>query len=109
MNCKRCNQTKCIKKGKRNGVQRYYCKDCKKCFQESYSYNAYHNSIDVLLVSLLKESCSVLGIARVLKISKNTVLSRMLRISKQIKMPYFDKPGCKFEIDELWGSVASVL
>lgn len=51
---------------------------------------------------MLKEGCGIRGISRVLKISKNTVLSRMLKISNQIKVPYFNKFGCKFEIDEMW-------
>ena len=42
-----------------------------------------------------------------MKISKNTVLSRMLKISKQIRTPYFQKLGCKFEVDELWSFVGS--
>ncbi|MFT5875289.1 MAG: insertion element IS1 protein InsB [Clostridium sp.] len=107
MNCKNCNQTNCIKRGKRNEIQRYYCKTCFTSFQENYYYRAYNTTTDPLLINLLKECCSVLGIARVLKISKNTVLSRILKISKQIKTPYFNTLGCKFEIDEMWSFIGN--
>ena len=102
MKCKYCHQISTIKKGKRNNLQRYYCKDCKCYFQCNYRYKAYKNDIDTLLRQLLKEGCGVRSISRVLNISCGTVLSRMLKISKQIKPSYFNKLGCKFEIDEMW-------
>lgn len=102
MKCTKCNAFDAIKKGFRNEKQRFYCKDCHRCFQTSYNYQAYTSDIDKFIIRLLKEGCSVRGISRVLKISKDTVLSRMLKISKQIKTPYFNTLGCKFEIDEMW-------
>ena len=102
MNCTKCTSFDVIRKGKQNNQQRYYCKNCKKYFQSDYTYQAYKPNTNRLLVSLLKESCSIRGISRVLSISKNTVLSRMLKISKQIKIPYFSKFGCKFEVDEMF-------
>ncbi|GFZ94779.1 hypothetical protein GCM10011531_28100 [Aquaticitalea lipolytica] len=102
MNCKNCNKCNCIKRGKRNGIQRYFCKSCNSYFQEAYSYIAYQETTNTLIKSMLKEGCGVLSISRIIGISKNTVLSRMLKISNQIKAPYFNKLGCKFEIDELW-------
>uniref|UniRef100_UPI00064AADE8 IS1 family transposase n=2 Tax=Tenacibaculum TaxID=104267 RepID=UPI00064AADE8 len=56
---------------------------------------------------LLKEGCGVRSISRILNISSKTVLSRVLKISKQIKTPYFNKFGCKFEIDEMWSFIGS--
>jgi len=105
MNCRKCNSSNCIKKGLRNNKQRFYCGNCKSYFQSSYNYKAYKVETNSLLVSLLKEGCSVRGISRVLKISKDTVLSRMLKISRQIKIPYFNKFGCKFEVDEMWSFI----
>ena len=107
MKCKKCNLTNTIKKGKRNNIQRYYCKNCNSSFQELYNYRAYENSTNNFIIALLKESCGIRGISRILNISKNTVLSRMLKISEQIKIPYFDKLGCKFEVDELWSFIGS--
>ena len=60
-----------------------------------------------MITSMLKEGCGVRSIGRILSISKRTVLSRMLKISKQIRPPYFNKLGCKFEVDELWSYVGS--
>lgn len=56
---------------------------------------------------MLIEGCGIRSIARILRISKNTVLSRMLKISKQIKVPYFNKLGCKVEVDEMWSFIGS--
>jgi IS1 family transposase len=97
----------CIKKGLRNKLQRFYCKDCGKYFQSDYKYYAYKHVTDNFIKSLLKEGCSVRGVSRVLKISKDTVQSRMLKIAKQIKTPYFNKFGCKFEVDEMFIKIAN--
>ena len=51
---------------------------------------------------MLKEGCGILSISRIIGISKNTVSSRLLKISNQIKAPHFNKLGCKFEVDEMW-------
>lgn len=102
MNCENCNQPHCIKKGKRNGRQRYFCKSCSTSSQENYIYNAYGEHTNSFIISLLKEGCGIRSITRVLKISKKTVLTRMLKIAKEIKVPYFGKLGCKFEVDEMW-------
>ncbi len=107
VNCTKCNSSFSIKKGLQNNKQRFYCKGCQSYFQSSYKYKAYKAQTNPLLVSLLKEGCSVRGISRILNISKNTVLSRMLKISKQIKIPYFNKFGCKFEIDEMWSFIGN--
>lgn len=102
MKCSYCNKLNCIKKGKQNNIQRFYCKNCKKYFQSSYKYLAYQKNINELMKSLLKEGCGVRSISRILHISSKTVLSRMLKIANEIKIPYFNKLGCKFEVDELW-------
>lgn len=107
MNCTKCNSSNSIRKGIRNNKQRFYFKDCKRSFQSEYTYQAYISNTDSFIKSLLKESCSVRGISRILNISKNTVLSRMLKISNQIKIPYFNKFGCKFEVDEMFIKIAN--
>ncbi|TXK78898.1 IS1 family transposase [Mesonia sp. K4-1] len=102
MDCKNCNSSNCIKKGKRNDKQRYFCKDCNLSFQLDYEYNAYKPQTNMLIKSLLKEGCGVRSISRIMNISSKTVLSRILKISKQAKVPNFNTLGCKFEIDEMW-------
>lgn len=106
VSCPDC-KTYSIKSGFQNGKQRYKCKVCNKRFQLDYTYQAYKKDINNLIKSLLKESCGILSISRVLNISCGTVLSRILKISKQIKIPYFNMLGCKFEIDEMWSFIGS--
>lgn len=107
MNCNYCNQSNCIKKGKRNNKQRYFCRSCHKYFQNSYSYKAYGNHVNSGIATLLKEGCGIRSITRILEISSKTVLSRILKISDQIKKPKFQKLGCKFEIDEIWSFIGT--
>ncbi|CAM1364525.1 transposase (fragment) [Tenacibaculum sediminilitoris] len=107
MRCKKCNSNNCIKKGVRINKQLFYCKNCKKYFQLEYSYQSYKASTNDFIKKLLKEGCGVRSISRILNISTKTVLSRMLKISKQIKIPYFNKFGCKFEVDELFIKIAN--
>ncbi|WP_452599638.1 IS1 family transposase [Pontimicrobium sp. MEBiC01747] len=104
--CPDCNGYS-IKSGFQKGKQRYKCKVCNKRFQLTYTYKAYNENTNGLIKSLLKESCSVRGISRVLNISCGTILSRLLKISKQIKVPYFNKLGCKYEVDEMWSFIGN--
>ncbi|CAM1359467.1 Transposase IS1 family [Tenacibaculum litoreum] len=107
MNCTKCNSSNSIRKGLQNNKQRFYCKNCKKYFQSDYRYQAYKSETNDFIKKLLKEGCGIRSISRILNISTKTVLSRMLNISKQIKAPYFNKFGCKFEIDELFIKIAN--
>jgi len=55
MKCRYCEKPNSIKKGIRKNVQRYYCKTCKKYFQNEYKYKAYQLDTNRFLSSLLKE------------------------------------------------------
>jgi len=90
-----------IKNGFQNGKQRLKCKSCGKHLQESYSYKAYDQGTNTLMISLFKEGCGVLSIARILGVSKNTVLKRLLQIGKTIKKPNFFLANGTFQIDEM--------
>lgn len=57
------------------------------------------------MISLLKEGCSIRGISRILKISKDTVLSRILTIAKTIEAPVFNLKGKIFQVDEMWSFI----
>ncbi|XLS30010.1 IS1 family transposase [Flavobacteriaceae bacterium M23B6Z8] len=96
-----------VKSGFQNNIQRYKCKCCGKRFQLNYIYNAFKPNTNALIKSLLKEGCGVRSIARILKISCGTVLSRILKISKEIEPPVFQKPYCSYEVDELWSFVGN--
>ncbi|WP_456243511.1 IS1 family transposase [Tenacibaculum amylolyticum] len=98
---------KTVKNGFQNNKQRYKCKNCGKRFQQTYTYHAYKATTNYFIKSLLKEGCGVRSIGRILNISTKTVLSRMLKISKQIKAPCFSKHSCKFEVDEMFIKIAN--
>ena len=105
--CKYCHIENSIKKGVRKGVQRYYCKNCEKCFQEKYVYNADSATTNSSIILLLKEGCGIRSIGRILKISKNTVLSRKLNISKYITVPNITMSGAVYEVDEMFVKVSN--
>ncbi len=99
MKCKKCNE-KCLKNGKRNGIQRYYCKKCKYSFQSHYSNKSYEIE-DKQVIKLLKEGCGIRSMSRILEISPTTVISRIKSIAKSIQQPSFIPFGKEYQIDEL--------
>ena len=105
-NCLECSQ-KGTKHGKSaNGVQRLYCKFCKKTWQISYVYNAYFNKTNSFIVQFIKEGCGIRSIARLLEISTNTLLLRIKNIAKEIKLPTLSLHKT-YQIDELCTFVKS--
>lgn len=98
MECEKCLNT-CIKKGIRNNIQRYYCRKCNHSFQDKYIYQSYKVK-NSLLVQLLKEGLGIRSISRILQMSKNTVSSRIINISKDIRPPFIFL-GKEYEVDEL--------
>ncbi|XLS28535.1 hypothetical protein ACJD0Z_15180 [Flavobacteriaceae bacterium M23B6Z8] len=101
MNCKYCGNPQSYKRGKRNGKQRYQFRGCDKYYQDKYLYKAYEPDTNKWIVKLLKNSCGVMDVSRILIIAPKTVLSRMLIMSNQIAISTFKKSGCKYEIDEM--------
>jgi IS1 family transposase len=67
---------------------------------ESYVNNACEISINQSIADHVKESCGIRSIARLLKISTNTVLSRIKTIADSITKPVITI-GRKYEVDEL--------
>ncbi len=98
--------TKCnaiaVKNGFQGKMQRYKCKSCQKKFQLDFVYKAYTITINDSIVLLLKEGCGIRSIARILSISKNTVLTRILSIGKGLKAKSLLQKGCSYEMDEIW-------
>jgi IS1 family transposase len=47
-----------------------------------------------------KESCGMRGVARIMKISRNTIKARILKIARQLKKPVIVK-GKEYEMDEM--------
>ncbi len=106
MDCIYCSG-KTVKNGKQRGIQRYQCKVCQKNFQSDYRYQAYKETTNPMIQQLLCEGCGVRSVGRILKISKDTVLSRLLQLAKRLKKPVFSELGCEFEVDELWSFIGN--
>lgn len=101
MECKKCNQ-KCQKWGKqKNGAQRYYCKYCRKCLQETYQKCAYVIDLKKWIVKLVKNSVGIRGISKVLQVSTNTVMKYIKIIASEVLKPPIPLKRKSFEIDEL--------
>lgn len=100
MKCRVCDQGT-IKDGKTsNGIQRFRCKSCGARFQEAYYYNACLHDINSKIVQLLKSSCGIRDISRILQISPTTVLKRIMLIAEQIRKPIISF-GQEYEVDEM--------
>ncbi|WP_071841671.1 IS1 family transposase [Fluviicola taffensis] len=100
MKCRHCFEP-CIKKGKTGNHQRYKCSTCMKYQQEIYSYNS-HLVMDMEIIGLIKEGVGILGISRLLQISKATVIRRTVRIGKSIRRSSPIVFGQKYQVDELF-------
>lgn len=84
--CKYCER-QCVKKGVRKGIQKLYCSSCKRYQQSIYKNNAYRPDLDLWIMRYLKEGLGIRSISRLLKISTNTVISRIIKIAKSIPQP----------------------
>lgn len=102
MKCRYCKSENVVKNGyQSNGRRKYHCKDCHRYFQESYTYQATVIE-DKQLIVLLKESCGIRSIARILNISASTVIRRIKRIASNLNRPYPILKGKIYEVDELF-------
>jgi insertion element IS1 protein InsB len=100
--CRKCSSEKLVKHGVQiNGKQRWLCKSCGSCKQNCYSYNSYCVS-DQQIIILTKEGCGIRSTARILELSPNTVIRRILKIAKDLnrKSPLIS--GGIYQVDELF-------
>jgi IS1 family transposase len=70
-------------------------------------HNAYKQTINKSIISLLTEGIGIRGIARVLSISATTVISRIELIAQRTTAPSTHSANGIYEIDELWTYVRS--
>lgn len=76
--CPHCENTDLVKNShSANGTQRYHCKGCKKSFRKDYSYKACEPGMKDKIDDQILNSSGVNDTARILKISKNTVISHL--------------------------------
>ena len=75
--CLYCNSLNVIFKGKQSGHQVCRCKDCKRNFQLTYTYNAYKPEVYNKIEKMAHNGSGTRDTARVLGISKNTVTAHL--------------------------------
>ena len=100
MKCNYC-QNACYKRGKRNGVQQYSCKTCKKYQQTIYVKPRIPQEKYDWVKELITESCGISNISRLLKISKSSVQRVIERIVANLQKLEINETGQSYEIDEL--------
>ncbi len=102
MKCKKCNSESFVKCGlQKNGTQKFRCKNCSKTRQSTYIYSSYSVS-DKQILLLTKEGCGIRSTSRILGITPNTVIRRILKIAKSLnrKQPLIS--GGIYQVDELF-------
>lgn len=101
MKCRKCKGS-VVKNGRQsNGKQRYYCRNCKISFQGAYQYQAYKPDINRNIYSFLKESVGITATARLLSISKTTVINRIKDMASSITKPIVKEKHQYYELDEM--------
>lgn len=81
MICRHCSG-RCIKKGFIKDRQRYQCRECLKYQQEEYSLKRFTEI--TLLTHLNNEGMSISSIARILKVSKTTIIRKLKYLSSNL-------------------------
>ncbi len=107
--CPSCSSEKIVKNGHRkNDKQNYLCKSCRKQFIADYTYNGCKPFVKSLIIPMTLNSSGIRDIARVLKISTNTVISAIKKEASRQSEPSFTFEGTDkrdVEIDEMWSFV----
>ncbi len=101
MNCTHCSQSLIRRGFQSNGLQRYFCKVCKRYSQAVYTYKACEPNMNAQLVKWLKVGGTLRQTAKALGIAFNTFQKRTLKIARTLQNTIPDKAGDTYEIDEL--------
>ncbi len=67
-----------------NNVQRWYCKDCKKYFQRSFTYKGCLPEVKEQVIEMAKNGSGIRNTARVLGISPHTVINEIKKSLKNL-------------------------
>lgn len=101
--CKRCGSTHYVKNGKIRGSQRYKCLDCGYNFKSGDNRGRIHPSLKALAILLYGSGKASYGmIARLLNVSRTTVLYWVRTIGSKLPEPPLDTEVDEIEIDEMW-------
>jgi transposase-like protein len=90
LKCRYCGSTDLVKNGNRvlkdgNKTQRFGCNSCKKSFVLDYTYTAWKPEVKDKILEMTLNSSGVRDTARVLGVSKGTVLSELKKKHPVIK------------------------
>lgn len=107
MNCQYCKAT-CVKFGKRDNIQRYRCKSCKRTQQEAYKNKAWQPFTKELFKRSLARSGGVRSMSYTIQVSKPTIL-KWLREGKKYRGQEKSLiiPNDEYELDEMWTYVGN--
>ncbi len=77
--CAHCNSGKHIVRNSKapSGLQRYFCRDCRKSFQTEFIYNANKPGIRDQIVEMAINGSGVRDTGRILDIRHTTIISRL--------------------------------
>ena len=104
--CPRCSRGNIKKNGTTaNGKQKYLCLLCHRQFITDYSYRGYLPFLRELIVPMTLNGSGIRDIARVLKVSINTVLKVIRQQADQTAEPRPPARLADLEVDEMWSFV----
>ena len=85
VHCPKCDKIEVVKNGKSSqGKQRYLCRNqecCCRTFIKQYTYRSYLSEVRQQITEMAMNSSGMRDIARVLKISRNTVTQELKKTS----------------------------
>jgi insertion element IS1 protein InsB len=106
--CPRCSARSIQKNGTTaQGKQRFRCKRCRRQFILHYSYQGRDPSVRRLIVPLSMNGCGIRDIARLLRVSCNTVLRSLREAAHRVKPKKLPEHFTDLEVDEMWSFVGS--
>ena len=106
--CPRCSARSIQKNGiTANHKQRYRCKRCRRQFIIQYSYQGRDPEVRRLIIPLSLNGCGIRDIARVLRISPNTVLKSLREAARRVRREKLPPRLTELEVDEIWSFVGN--
>ncbi|MNX61853.1 IS1 transposase [compost metagenome] len=100
LNCRYCTNP-CIRKGIRNTIQQYYCKQCCKYQRAAYK-NHFVDEIDRKnIVQLNNEGMGIRSIGRYLEMSPANVVRTIIHLQALVSKPVLKNVHQHYEVDEL--------
>lgn len=112
MVCHNC-RTECRKYGKRSGLQRYQCCQCRKLYTEPHErpLDSMYTPLDKAcrVLGMLVEGCSVRSVERLTEVHRDTILRLLVLAGQRCERVMAERirnvPVRDVQCDELWGFV----